>query len=81
MSRLDAVELAAEGLSMPIAAEEGMKNHLCSCCFVALNEIQPDALPAPLVSAFTPGWEDGINFLSQCQLRRGFTLNCAEFCS
>jgi len=47
---------------------------------VALNETQPDTLPTRLVSAFTPGREDGINFLSQCQLGRGFTSNCAEFC-
>ncbi len=48
---------------------------------VALNETQPDTLPARFVTAFTPGWEDGINFLSQCQLERGFTSNCAELCS
>lgn len=47
---------------------------------VALNETQPNPLPTRPVSAFTPGWEDDVNFCSQGQLGRGFTSNCAEFC-
>jgi hypothetical protein len=46
---------------------------------MAMHETQPDTLPAPLVSAFTSGWGNGINFLSQCQLGHGFTSNFAEF--